>query len=583
MSAAQYAAAAVWLGAAASALSAGAPDFRMHIISSTNMGCRCVAAADLDGDGDQDFLSARADDNTMAWYENDGGSPPSFIEHILDPLRPRANFIRGADMDGDGDMDILSASSQDDMIAWYQNQGGSPTAFVRRVITVDPNGGGVDPPGFADGARQTMAADLDGDGDLDVASVSVMNDRVAWYENIGGSPPTFTPRVIADTVDGARAVEVADLDGDGDIDVIAGPWYGDRIAWFENQGGSPLVWVEHAAWIFTNPNDPLWGTGQIWRVHAADVDADGDVDLFSARHDFGVEWYESDGAALPTFTRRLLNPGLVVGKDVDSADLDQDGDLDVMSASTVDDVVAWYETLSEVPWTFTTHILTQDPDGYGPSHPLEGDADGARSVYPADMDGDGDLDVLWGSKHNHTIAWEENLLIDAQPPTCTGDVDGDGAVNVNDLLALLGAWGTSPGGPHDLDGSGTVNVADLLVLLGHWGPCPVLESCGSAAAGSCYTANGTSGCNDSACCQTVCGANPGCCKVAWDAACADAAFQLCGSCGEAAAGDCCTAHGSPGCDQDTCCQAVCQLDGYCCNVEWDAMCAIQAAEACACP
>ncbi len=53
-----------------------------------------------------------------------------------------------------------------------------------------------------------------------------------------------------------------------------------------------------------------------------------------------------------------------------------------------------------------------------------------------------------------------------------GDIDGDGSVNVPDLLALLAAWGTDPGGPPDFDGDGTVAVPDLLALLAAWGQCP---------------------------------------------------------------------------------------------------------------
>ena len=56
--------------------------------------------------------------------------------------------------------------------------------------------------------------------------------------------------------------------------------------------------------------------------------------------------------------------------------------------------------------------------------------------------------------------------------TCAGDVNGDGAVNVPDLLTLLAAWGTDPGGPPDFDGDGLVAVPDLLLLLAAWGPCP---------------------------------------------------------------------------------------------------------------
>ncbi len=54
---------------------------------------------------------------------------------------------------------------------------------------------------------------------------------------------------------------------------------------------------------------------------------------------------------------------------------------------------------------------------------------------------------------------------------CPQDVDGDGDVGVVDLLALLAAWGTDPGGPPDFNGDGTVDVVDLLDLLALWGPC----------------------------------------------------------------------------------------------------------------
>lgn len=55
---------------------------------------------------------------------------------------------------------------------------------------------------------------------------------------------------------------------------------------------------------------------------------------------------------------------------------------------------------------------------------------------------------------------------------CPWDVDSSGAVDVGDLLAVLGAWGPNPGHPADFDGNGSVDVGDLLKLLGFWGPCP---------------------------------------------------------------------------------------------------------------
>ncbi len=55
---------------------------------------------------------------------------------------------------------------------------------------------------------------------------------------------------------------------------------------------------------------------------------------------------------------------------------------------------------------------------------------------------------------------------------CPADLDGDGTVGILDLLALLAAWGTDPGGPPDFDGDGAVGILDLLALLANWGPCP---------------------------------------------------------------------------------------------------------------
>ena len=56
------------------------------------------------------------------------------------------------------------------------------------------------------------------------------------------------------------------------------------------------------------------------------------------------------------------------------------------------------------------------------------------------------------------------------PNPCTADVDGDGVVGVNDLLALIGGWGSNDS-TLDLDGSGSVDVADILLLIAAWGPC----------------------------------------------------------------------------------------------------------------
>ena len=184
---------------------------------------------------------------------------------------------------------------------------------------------------------------------------------------------------------------------------------------------------------------------------------------------------------------------------------------------------------------------------------------------------------------NHAINATEVLnrfLARACPWDCGQPVDGE--VGIVDFLSLLASWGATPGMPCDFDGNG-VGISDLLEMLGRWGPCPTQIGCGDPGAGSCFEANGTPGCTQIECCQTVCTEMPACCNVAWDAACKDMANALCGMCGDPAAGDCCVANGTPGCNDSLCCRDVCVFDPVCCATAWDALCASEAVAVCGCP
>jgi len=95
--------------------------------------------------------------------------------------------------------------------------------------------------------------------------------------------------------------------------------------------------------------------------------------------------------------------------------------------------------------------------------------------------------------------------------------------------------------------------------------CP--EDCGPCA-GSCCIANGTPGCQDPQVQACVCQMDPYCCNTQWDGICAGEADD-CGSCN----GDCCKANPTPGCDDEDVEECVCDGDMYCCNSKWDASCA----------
>jgi VCBS repeat-containing protein len=350
-------------------------------------GASNVFAADMDRDGDLDVVSASENDDSIAWYEND--SYQGFTAHIISSTADGARSVFAVDLDGDGDVDIVSALTRDSTIAWYENNGSQ--SFTERNISTT-----VAEP------FSVFVADVDGDGDLDVLSASASDDRIAWYENDGSQ--AFTQRIITASADGARSVYAADMDGDGDMDVLSAAisQNEDKIAWYENNGNQ--VFTTHT--VSTSVRGPN-------AVHAADLDGDGDTDVLSASTDDDmIAWYENDGSE--TFALRVISDSAEGARTVITADIDGDGHLDVLSASDADDRIVWYRNNGSR--VFTVHTISAA-------------ADNARSVFAGDVDSDGDLDVLSASWNDNRIAWYEN-----ENPSCALCAD---VYSINEDLTLV--------------------------------------------------------------------------------------------------------------------------------------------------
>ncbi|KNC52986.1 uncharacterized protein AMSG_12241 [Thecamonas trahens ATCC 50062] len=249
-----------------------------QVVSTAAHGVQSVIATDVDGDGDLDLASASASDNKIAWYENIDGAGSFGPQQVVSTTASYARCVVAADVDGDGDLDLASASSSDNKIAWYENIDGAGSFGPQQVVSTT-----------ASYARSVLAADVDGDGDLDLVSASASDNKIAWYENINGAGSFGPQQVVSTAAQGAVSVIAADMDGDGDLDLGSASERDDKIAWYENMDGAGSFGPQQVVSI---------AAGKSQSVIAADVDGDGDLDLASASaSDNKIAWYENtDGA-----------------------------------------------------------------------------------------------------------------------------------------------------------------------------------------------------------------------------------------------------------------------------------------------
>ncbi len=234
-----------------------------------------IYAIDIDNDNDIDIVSALYKDDKIVWYENDGSSPPNWTSHVITTYTNGAFSVFAIDIDNDNDVDVLSASNYDDKIEWYENDGSSPPGWSTHIIT-----------NSLDGGVSVYAIDIDNDNDVDVVGASHWDGKIEWYENDGSSPPTWTTHVITTSVNRPYTVYAIDIDNDNDVDVLSASLFDDKIAWYENDGSSPPTWTTH---VITTSDDGARD------VYAIDIDNDNDVDVLSASNWVDeIAWYESD-------------------------------------------------------------------------------------------------------------------------------------------------------------------------------------------------------------------------------------------------------------------------------------------------
>jgi len=268
---------------------------------------------DINGDGRLDLIYSLKKDppNEIGWLQNSGATWTSTT--IYNVNKQDGSAVAVGDIDNDGDLDVVSGHG-DNSLYWHDNTNGDGTSWTNNQISADIGG----KPGKF---HSIVLVDIDNDGDLDIV-VGHEGNSVLVYKNTNGDGSSWSaPITVYTSANKISGIAAADIDNDGDVDIISTDANQD-IYWHENFAGGGS-WANRI--VDTGVGNTVNG------VDAADLDNDGDVDIVVGIKTNVIREYESGGGSRPTWTSNDIVANTQAEPFfVKIADLDSDNDPDIV-------------------------------------------------------------------------------------------------------------------------------------------------------------------------------------------------------------------------------------------------------------
>jgi hypothetical protein len=418
-----------------------------------------VVMLDYDGDGDNDLLVANKTGNTISVIELTGG--PSVVEVLPMANRLAVPVDTNLTVTFDRTMNATTLNANSvSVVGTLSGRFGGTYTLNDSVLTIDPSSD------FEHGEKVTVTvttnvqdsnndametmyssafiveadtgqvlfqkveynlstnlrglttADLDGDGDNDIIVSKSSNSQISVHLNDGAG--SFSSGTDYSVGSSPSAISVADLDNDGDIDVTVTYSSGNNVSVLLNNGNGTFGSAVNYTAAFS-----------IEDVTHEDVNGDGYLDILLARYQLGVLLNDGDG----TFGSLLSYSGSgnsTLGQRIGMADMDNDGDLDAVMAATS----LYTSQRLQIVYNTGNGVFEGNE-----TFELEGKA--VRDLVTSDFDNDGWADIA--------IVDSENNVVQVFTNNGDGTIDTTATVSVNDdPIALTAA---------DYDGDGDLDIA----------------------------------------------------------------------------------------------------------------------------
>ncbi len=467
-----------------------------QFVQATNSLPASVVLGDVDGDGDLDALYGGVASGTTVGLalngaDASGSNTGIFGLHNSISTNSAPEIVRLADVDGDGDLDVLAAclfgtSFGSGSTVSVRLNGGNATGSNTGTFSA-----GSDVP-VGDGPRGLAVGDIDGDGDLDFVTANTglglsygTGGTVSVRLNNGNGTYSLGQTVYAGL--GARDVALADLDGDGDLDLLVANVTANTVSVRLNGGDAS----GSNTGTFAGTTELPVGTSPS-SIAVGDVDGDGDVDMavanrtqpgtVSVRLNGGLGYFIG-GSEVNVYS----DPAQVILGDVDA-----DGDLDLLTAdyqgqggSTVSVRLNGGDASGSNTGTFSG----------GSNPPVGSNSSSAPSALAlGDLDGDGDLDLVTANAGDGTIGVRFNRSL--TEPTITSFSPQAGVVGTSITITgtfLSGATVVSfNGAPQTVITSNTATGLTVQVPPGATtGPITITNPLGLAVSTMPFTVNPT--------------------------------------------------------------------------------------------